>query len=584
MRKWLERLVDYEYLPAVRKLENTPAGQAQAQEWAEWMKEQWSNHGLKSLSQQRNLMTDTRNALKHELGEDHFALESMSFSKAEWTQINEPIQEQAAKRNENQQFLDQPEAIVERGSNLLLSREWAEVAAALALLTGRRSSEILSTAEFEYKTPYSVTFTGALKRGGESQVLSFEIPTLTGAQQVITALDKMRKWLPTKGMSAQAVNQKYGEAVARSCDRNFADLIPLRAGRDNLYSHLFRTVYARIATHWFAPSNVADVEFMAAIQGHYAVLDEQNPKLRRSLMSSRHYNDYKIGDGKGNIDGRQGIKLGQPGVDVIEVFKSQVATEETVARDKEKSVRRRKISSLRLFQDERDRWDQVLDKLAPEDNQPQKLSALLQWAEEQLATPPPQPEVTAAPEAPVEPQPPAEEHPIPESAPPFFAMEQAWEKIGTLTEVLTRLATRLEQQETEPARRPPADRVTIKHPPRSASAVSEAPPAAKEPAHLQPARPGRSSGEAEEKINYAIDEIIKHNSLPDLPHEQKWAITFSVLKAATKSYQGVIHRVLEHRQREVEQHHELHGLGKFHNNLHRRTGVSITDVVRFQYS
>ena len=68
---------------------------------------------------------------------------------------------------------------------------------------------------------------------------------------------------------------------------------------------------------------MADIEFMAAIQGHYQVLDEQNPELKRSLVSSRHYNDYKIGDGKGNIDGRQGIKLSAPGVSVIEIFANQ---------------------------------------------------------------------------------------------------------------------------------------------------------------------------------------------------------------------------------------------------------------------
>lgn len=416
MRKWLEELVD-QYLEKIANLEDTPIGYAEAARWADWMKSQWAAHGLNTLKQQRNLMTDVRNAVKQQLGEDHMALESMNFTKAEWTQINDPIDQQVATRNENQGLINHPDAIIQKATQLLSSREWADVAAALAVLTGRRSSEILATARFYYKTPYSVTFTGALKRRGEQQTLSFEIPTLAPAQMVIEALNKLHGWVDTKGMSAAAVNQRYAEAVARACDRNFCDLVPLRSGRDNLYTHLFRTIYARIATHWYAPPNVADIEFMAAIQGHYQVLDEQNPELRRSLVSSRHYNDYKIGDGKGNIDGRQGIKLSAPGVSVIEIFANQpqkgldinmgvhvtdkaivsTSVTEPIVMDEQQMAAttetkaviepttKRQHSTLRCHQDERERWMKVLDLVCPDYlNQLDKMSALLHWTENHL--------------------------------------------------------------------------------------------------------------------------------------------------------------------------------------------------------
>ncbi len=418
MRKWLKELVD-QYLEAIANLENTPVGYAEAARWADWMKSQWAAHGLNTLKQQRNLMTDVRNAVKQQLGEDHMALESMNFTKAEWTQINDPIDQQVATRNENQGLIDNPDAIVQKATALLSSREWTDVAAALAALTGRRSSEILATARFYYKTPYSVTFTGALKRRGEQQTLSFEIPTLAPAQMVIEALNKLHGWVDTKAMSAEAINQRYAEAVARACDRNFCDLVPLRSGRDNLYTHLFRTIYARIATHWYAPPNVADIEFMAAIQGHYQVLDEQNPELKRSLVSSRHYNDYKIGDGKGNIDGRQGVKLSAPGVSVLEIFANQpkkgldinmgvdvtdgaivstsvtepivmdkqqmAATTETKPVIEQPTTTKQPHSTLRCHRDERERWMSVLDLVCPDcPNQLDKMSALLQWTENHL--------------------------------------------------------------------------------------------------------------------------------------------------------------------------------------------------------
>ena len=167
--------------------------------------------------------------------------------------INTPIADQVARRNENVVLLDNAEAIVAQAVRLLEQREWAEVAAGLVVLTGRRSSEILGTANFQSKSQWSVVFSGALKRRGEVQRLSFEIPTLTTAERVIAALAKLRRMCPTEGLSAEQINQKYSQAVATACDRHFSNLVPHRNGRDNLFTHLFRSVYAATATHWYAP-------------------------------------------------------------------------------------------------------------------------------------------------------------------------------------------------------------------------------------------------------------------------------------------------------------------------------------------
>ena len=285
-RSWLEHLINNDYLPAISQLENTLQGRKDARKWADWMKQQWEAHGLRTLKQQQSLMDRTRRVIKDQLGEDHFALESMRFSTEEYVQINHEKQGVVSDRNEQVQFLDNPDAIVAQAVRLLDSPEWADVAAGLSVLTGRRSSEILSTAEFVPKTQWSVTFTGALKRRGETQILSFEIPTLTTAAKVCKALKKVRHELPeAQGLSPQAVNSKYGQAVARACDHHFADLVPVRKGKDNLYTHLFRSVYATISTFWYCPPRVNETEFKAHIQGHFAVLDENNPELRRSQKS-----------------------------------------------------------------------------------------------------------------------------------------------------------------------------------------------------------------------------------------------------------------------------------------------------------
>jgi Telomere resolvase len=353
MRKWLQALVD-EYLPAIAGLQQTEADRAQAIVWATWMRERWADHGLADLRQQRNLMTDVRRVIKTQLGTDHVALEAMNFTMAEWLTINEPIGEQVARRNENVVLLENPDAIVALAVRLLASREWSEIAAGLVVLTGRRSSEILGSAEFLPKSQWSVWFTGALKRRGEVQRLSFEVPTLATAERVITALGKLRSVCPTQGLTAELINRKHSQAVASACDRHFSDLVPKRDGRDNLFTHLFRSVYAAIATFWYAPPTVDATEYKAAIQGHYAILETTDSSLRRSIAASRHYNDYKIADLKGNIDGRQGIKLGYGGVEVIDAFNPKLRAER-----KEKGM-------PKVIVDEQEISQQAIDSVALE--------------------------------------------------------------------------------------------------------------------------------------------------------------------------------------------------------------------------
>lgn len=97
-------------------------------------------------------------------------------------------------------------------------------------------------------------------------------------------------------MSNREINRAYSNAVAQACDRSFTDIVPAKDSKGNLYTHLFRSVYSTIATFWFWPTDVPELEFRAAIQGHYKVLEEGSTELRRSLAASRHYFDYEISD------------------------------------------------------------------------------------------------------------------------------------------------------------------------------------------------------------------------------------------------------------------------------------------------
>ncbi len=95
------------------------------------------------------------------MGENHFALKYINLSTEEYTAINAIRQNTTAERNTNCIILEPTtvDALITRASLLLTSNNWAEIAAGLAVLTGRRSTEILATATFTPKTTYSVTFT-----------------------------------------------------------------------------------------------------------------------------------------------------------------------------------------------------------------------------------------------------------------------------------------------------------------------------------------------------------------------------------------------------------------------------------------
>lgn len=702
MRRWLKKLYDHSFLPAVASLENTPQDRQVAEQWSTWMKQQWYDHGLKELKQQRNLMTEVRQALKKQLGEKHVVVETMNFSRDEWIQINLSINDRVAARNEQQGLIEQPDAIVDRAKMLLDSRDWSEIAAGLAVATGRRCTELLQTAEFTYSSPYSVWFTGALKRRKEAMELRFEIPTLAPAKHAIAALDLLRQQVNTVGLDLETINRKYSPPVAKACDRYFAELIPQRAGRGNLYTHLFRTIYARIATHWYAPPTVADVEYMAAIQGHFLIQNEQDTTLRRSLASTRHYNDYKIGDGQGNIDGRQGIRLRDPGVQVLQVFQSaspQLEPDPLTEWEEQPMIRpvkrqrqrpKREISTLRLYQDERDRWLQMLDQFEPRGTQQEKMSVLLEWLEQSLK------DGTSVHETPddleqlahlfIEPLQPLrepeairtlcqqeiadlEQDYYPEDYLPLYkrAIAEAIrsgqlplidgktaertsytkegvnyeqrthyallflddmdheleaptsdparqvtptksdivpkndstsdqtgpqsvtdQKLDTLTTVLTQLVQVMqgEQAPSQPAKLNPVQNENAQNnghaQPAESSELSTA-----APNDASPRKRGRQSGKtsaaAEAKITLAINAIMDYNNVSTRTFDEKWMISSTILKRLTKSYQGVIQRVLDARKDEIKLHHQAHGLKGRHNTRHGRAGVTIDQVIELDF-
>ena len=292
---------------------------------------------MKEISSLRVPMTDTRNAIKElELTQDnrwknprtgaweHIALKYMNFSEEEWAAMNAAAERDFAERLESQQLVEQPLAVIEQARRLLASSQWEEVVVGLAVLTGRRLTEVLKTGLFHPMSQYTVIFEGQLKRKDEI-LPPYEIPTLVEAAAVLDAWQRVRSSVDCTQMSRDEVAAAYSRTVGEVAKRAFHGLVPVRTNDEDLYTHLDRTIYARLAVWLYCPVQVTDLTYMATIQGHYWVLNAETEEKRRNYMSTLHYIDYAIGDGAGNIDGRHGIALGTPGVKVLDAFAEAIA-------------------------------------------------------------------------------------------------------------------------------------------------------------------------------------------------------------------------------------------------------------------
>lgn len=602
-RSWLDKDLRDRWLPALAQLEDSLEGRKKAKALCSKIRSGWAEKGFKGLNQQQSLMDQTRTAIRQSLGYDHFSLDYVKFTTAEYTELNNQKQDNVANRNEAIQFIVNPDEIVGKAVELLASPEWSEVCAGLAVLTGRRSSELLSTAQFEKASRWSVTFTGALKRRGELQELSFEIPTLTTADRVLKALAKVRSELPeATELSAASVNRKYGQAVIRACDQHFEGLVPLREGKDNLYTHLFRAIYATIATFWYCPPTVNDVEFKAAIQGHYAILDEADPTLRRKLMASRHYSDYEIADeviaqyrGK-----RKGIKLGHGGVKPIGMFEEGGGIDRGDV-ELAPPMARKHRSSLGIWRENHDQVVEVLNHFEGK-NQRDKVAAWVAWSLQQLEQRSKSAEVeplgsveveaasisTKEKEAEQELVPvgwdeleiiqskphktiqSTENEPIQLDAIPTRTLET---KIDSLVTAIAQLVELQTQALTTPAAAPTPAVATRQQ-------VGALTPH-KEPAAGQRERKYRPRGETQELIEQAINRIMEHNDQAQR-YADKWAITINGLKGLGIKSQHAITRGLEARKEEIEQHHAKHQIDVAKHNLRHRGKVKIEDVIAIE--
>ncbi len=360
MKQWLaERL--QEVLPQLAAL-----GMAQEAEIRRLCEEEiaaWrARPTMKALRSLNTPMIDARNAIRRELvvtpenswvnprtGErEHLALKYVNFADEEWAAMKALTEEGRQRRLEGQQLLRHPEAIVQKAATLLASPRWEDLAVGLAVVTGRRLTELLKTATFHPMSAWTVLFSGQLKQKAEI-LAPYEIPTLVEASLVLSAWQRLRGLLDCTSLENGEVERRYGAVVRATTNRHFVDLVPTRSGKEeNLFVHLFRSVYVTLAVYYFCPPAINALDYKATIAGHYWVEragDAGNEQLKRNYLSTLHYDDYQVGTPEGQLDPRQGIRLGEPEVKVLDVFAAAVKQQ---AEKEERALMSKKKHSLTL--------------------------------------------------------------------------------------------------------------------------------------------------------------------------------------------------------------------------------------------
>jgi hypothetical protein len=174
---WLNSWLD-PHLPELEGLPDTQKGLAKARLWFDRLMRFFESRRLTTPRQQKNYVVDVRNAIRSRWGENHPALKVVGFDEQTWTEINLATHDRVEARNQNTQFIKDPDAIVARAYAILANNksEWFDLAVGLGVATGRRISELLGPqTTLEPKTAFSVLFSGQLKTGLKTSVSRFRL-------------------------------------------------------------------------------------------------------------------------------------------------------------------------------------------------------------------------------------------------------------------------------------------------------------------------------------------------------------------------------------------------------------------------
>jgi Telomere resolvase len=150
-----------------------------------------------------------------------------------------------------------------------------DLAAALALSTGRRMVELFSTGSFQpvEGNEQACVFAGQVKKGALEVDIPYQIPLLASLNSINDALQRLRAAKKCTGLDNRSINSKY----TNSCNSAARRLL----GKQHHF-HTLRGMYAILAHTCCLPHKLSVNSFLSKVLGH------------QSLSTSLHYSNIHV--------------------------------------------------------------------------------------------------------------------------------------------------------------------------------------------------------------------------------------------------------------------------------------------------
>lgn len=153
--------------------------------------------------------------------------------------ISKEYKERLEQRTNNAIFICGGAEIINMAVDFIQTYDYKKISIGLAILTGRRTAEILHTANFKALSDDYVFFTGQLKQNDNN---GYSIPVLCHSQLVVKALENLRILRSYK--SINHVNLKDAKPLNQSVKKYLNDYC------ESLTMHDLRRFYAYVCYHY----------------------------------------------------------------------------------------------------------------------------------------------------------------------------------------------------------------------------------------------------------------------------------------------------------------------------------------------
>lgn len=495
----------------------------------------------------------------------HFHPNYAGFSYEQYEQMkkNPALKTQ---RIENKMPLN-PKGYLEKASELLLSDDWAELAAGLIAVSGRRPIEINARGTFRLIEPencpqpfnpeYAVWFRGQAKKRDydlpQEDRPEFPISTLIPAKAFVKAFKRLRATPEAKEIAAfmkaedkagkpqEGTNKAIADRRNRSIDRviknEFPEVLPPRHNEESDNSKVLRSAYACLAVKRDCPPQLDELLFASRLLGHYIIKEKASDQDLKALEVSIGYKAY------------------------------YVETEMYFAPEPSK-LRHEKPKNIKAWESDFERLKQLQEEWRLP-NQQSVISKLIESVEQLKELRAKTMDLTK--------QLHQKEQEVEQSQQQSGDLEIRVERLVSkiLEEKLAKmqLQPQPQQQELEQTSQPKTQAVKVEKPEKDWESVPD-----------EELRSSKQQGVAEEKVRRSYMAIANHNDYKASSADQKWVIGVRSLQDLAGVNHAVVSRWVEAHKPLVDDHNAKHGLTQYHNQRHGKNGVKIWDVIDYPWN